>query len=113
VVDWPRVDGPAPAPVPAVAVEAGAAVAVVVPAVAPVAGAEVDGVEVAGLLNKLKPEDAGWVAAGAAVVADAGVLAAGLAPPRLGNRPPAEAAAGVFDGAAEDVAPPEEGKRDF
>lgn len=107
MVDCPRVDGPAPAPVPAVAVEAGAAVAVVVPAAAPVAGAEVDGVEVAGLLNKLKPEAAGWVAAGAAVVA------AGLAPPRLGNRPPAGAAAGVVDGAAEDVAPPEEGKRDF
>lgn len=110
MVDCPRIEGPAPAPVPAVAVVAGAAEAVV----AFVAVAAVEGVEVAGLLNRLNPEAAGWVAIGAAVVAaDAGVLVAGLAPPRLGNRPPAGAAAVVVDGAAEDVTPPREGKRDF
>lgn len=88
------------------------------PAVVVVAAGWVEGVEVAGLLNKLMPEAAGCVAAGAGAVVVAAVpgveAALVFAPPIPPNRePPVGAAAGVDDGAAEDVAPPRDGKNDF
>lgn len=112
---------PAPVVAPAVGVLEGAAVVVAAlpsPAVVVVAAAGwVEGVEVAGLLNRLNPEAAGWVAAGAGAVVVAAlpgaVSALVLAPPKPPNRPPVGAAAGVEDGAAEEVAPPRGEKRGF
>lgn len=87
------------------------------PAAVVVLAGWVEGVEAAGLLNKLKPDAAGWLVAGAGaevVAAVPGVASAlVLAPPRPPNKPPAGAAAGVEDGAAEDVVPPRDGKSDF
>lgn len=116
MVDWPRAEAPVPVVAPAAVVE-GAAVVVAAPAAVVVAAGWVEGVVAAGLLNKFKPEAAGWVVAGAGaevVAAVPGVDSAlVLAPPKPPNKPPAGAVAGVVDGAAEDVAPPRDGKKDF
>lgn len=110
MVDWPRAAGPVPA-------------VVVAAVVAPTAGVAVEAVVVAGWVEGLSPPSlgnrlgaaAGVVVAAGAVAVVPGVAAAAvdLAPPKVGNREPPAGAAAVDDGAAEDVAPPRLGKRDF
>ena len=116
-VDAPRAEPPAAAPVvvPAVAVGAvvvGPEVAVVagvvpVVVVAAVLGGCVVAVDSAGFPNN-PPAVPGWVVDGAVVVVLGAVVAAGLGDPKR----PVEGAAGVLEGAADEVVPPREGKRD-
>ena len=118
-VDAPRAEPPAAVPAVAPAVAVGAAVvgpevAVVAGAVPVVVAAAVLGGCVvaddsAGFPNN-EPAVAGWVVDGAVVVVLGAVVAAGLGEP---NSPrPDGAAAGVLEGAADEVVPPREGKRD-
>lgn len=114
-VDCPRAEAPVPAVAPGAAV---VVVALPSPADVVVAAGWVEGVEVTGLLNKPMPEAAGCVAEGVGAVVVAAVPGVEttlvFAPPNPPNRePPVGAAAGVEDGAAEDVAPPTDGKSDF
>ena len=67
----------------------------------------------AGLPNSPPAAGAGWVAGAAVVVLLGALVSVDLAPPRPAKRPPAGAAAGVDDGAADEVDPPIAGKRDF
>lgn len=101
MVDWPSAAAPVPAAVLAVAPMAGAVVEAVVEA------AWVAGLSPAGLGNRL------GAAADVVAVVPGVVAAVVLAPPKLGNSELPAGAAVVDDGAAEDVAPPRLGKRDF